>query len=95
MNLSNFLLSVKSVLPDLKILRFIKFNKKRWVSKNNLEEGVILLDFFDWYPLIHFWSLQPIFYLKENLKLSILFSIYKSRFLGKIRYLVLKNLQVI
>ena len=33
MNLSNFLLSVKSVLPDLKILRFIKFNKKGGLVK--------------------------------------------------------------
>ena len=71
MNLSNFLLSVKSVLPDLKILRFIKFNKKRWVSKNNLEEGVILLDFFDWYPLIHFWSYTANFLSeRENLKIK-------------------------
>lgn len=94
MNLSNFLLSVKVVIPNLKILRFIKFNKKRWISKNNLDKGVILLDFFDWYPLIHFWSYTANFLSKrENLKIKYFyFPIYKSRFLGKIRYLVLKKI---
>ena len=93
MNLSNFIFSVRSILPDLKIIRYIKFNKKRWYRKSSLNEGIILLDLFDWYPLIHFWSYTVnLLSKRENLKIKFFyFPFYKSRYLGKIRYFILKK----
>ena len=44
---------------NFKIESYIRFNKKKW-GKNKVaateSKGIFLLEVFDWYPLIHFWS---------------------------------------
>ena len=90
--------NIYNILKNLKISgninKFIKFNKNKWKIDYNQNNGVILIDLFDWYPLIYFWSYVANFLSrKDKLKINFFyFPIYKSRISGNIRYRVLKKI---
>ena len=45
----------KNYRIDNNVKKFIDHNKKKWVIKNS-SNGIILIDLFDWYPFVYFYS---------------------------------------
>ena len=51
---------------------YIKFNKNLFKNNNQETNGVVLLDFWNWNPMVFFWSVLANFLAKKN-KLEIKF----------------------
>ena len=49
---------------DDNVKKFINHNKKKWVVKNR-SKGIILIDLFDWYPFVYFYSYITNFLIKK------------------------------
>ena len=56
--LNFFLLLKHHLFVDRNTKYFLRYYKKIWIKKKkSKKKNIILLDFFDWYPWILFWSL--------------------------------------
>lgn len=78
----DFFLSLKHHLfVDKNTKFFLKFNKKIWIKKKeSKKKNIILVDFFDWYPWILFWSIfSNLLAKKYNAKINYYyFPLYRS-----------------
>ena len=72
----------KMIFLDNNEKKYIQFNQKIWKEHQNNYDRVILVDLFDWYPLIHFWSyLTNILAKKKQAKIKYFyFQTLKRRF---------------
>ena len=90
-------LAIRVFFLNDKIKLYIKFNKKNW-SKNKVNvaesKGIFLLEIFDWYPLIHFWSyIVNIIGKKEKLEIKFFyFPLHKSLFYDFLRFKILEKI---
>ena len=65
---------------DNNVKKFISHNKKKWIVKNSTD-GIVLVDLFDWYPFVYFYSyITNILIKKYNLKAKYF---YKPLYLAK------------
>jgi hypothetical protein len=81
---------VNKIYINTDVRKYIIFNKKKWINcKIGDPKGIILLDLFDHYPFIHFWSyITNIVAKKNNLEIKYFyFYFYKSRFEKSFLYL--------
>lgn len=81
---------VNKICIDSYVRKYIIFNKKKWKSyKIQDPKGIILLDLFDHYPFIYFWSyIANLIAKKHNLEIKYFyFYFYKSRFEKSFLYL--------
>jgi len=82
---------------NFKIESYIRFNKKKW-HKNKVtateSKGVFLIEIFDWYPLIHFWSyIANLFAMKEKLEIKFFyFPLGRSLFYNFLRLKILEKI---
>jgi hypothetical protein len=81
---------LNKIYIDSYVRKYIAFNKKKWKSyKIRDPKGIILLDLFDHYPFIYFWSyIANVVAKKHNLEIKYFyFYFYKSRFEKSFLYL--------